>query len=127
MNFPPIVSLLQSAGVGVPGTSLFTNEMPSECRNGILLLDSYGGTPIDHYLPGYKRCEFRVTTRAIEQVAGMTFAKKVSDVLTVHQPKTLPGMILKLSLPQNEPRPYRRSVGGYWEFEVEVDVTYVDA
>jgi hypothetical protein len=105
--------------------SIFVTEMPAACDIGILLMGSYGGTPINHELPGYYETEFRVVVRHTDYVAGRTLATKASQALTSHIGFTAGDMLVRQCLPANLPRPYRRSAGGYWEFEVDVQVTFV--
>lgn len=125
MNLEPIVTLLEESECGRAGRTIFINEMPAECRQGILLLDNYHGTPIDHYLPGYYATEYRLIVRSTEQAAGRALCQKALSALTVHGDRTVDDTTIKQMLPITLPRPYRRSVGGYWEFEVDIAIRFV--
>jgi hypothetical protein len=125
MKLDPLVDLLEAADCGTSGETIFTYKMPVECVEGILLQDSYFGTPIDWDLPGYRRGQFRLVTRSRDWDAGNALAQAASDALTMQQPVQLDGMLMKQCLPQNDPRSYHRSAGNYWEFEVDFNATHV--
>lgn len=126
MKLKPITTWLEQLGVGTQGTDLFINEIPSECKNGIVLLDSYGGMPINPYLPGYKMGVFRAVVRSTDHDAGLARAFALVETFTVQTEQQLDGILLKMMQPLAEPRRYRRSVGGFYEFEFESDICYVD-
>jgi len=128
MMLSAIADWLQLKGCGTVGTTIFEYEMPSACKDGILLMDSYYGTPINHEMPGYHAAEFRVILRATDLVPGRELAVRASAALTIKTDAPFGAKyIVKQSLPENEPRVYRRSKGGYWEFEVDVQCVWVDA
>jgi hypothetical protein len=124
MNLKALADYLQAQGKGEQGISLFVNEMPADCRQGVLLLAP--GAPINQYLPGYIVAGFRMVVRHTDIAAGEQLAREVSAALKMERETQLPGMLVKLMLPLNEPTNYRRSVGAYWESEVEFDITYVN-
>lgn len=127
MNLIPIADMLEAAGTGTQGTSLFVGEMPADCDQGVLLLNGYYGTPIDPYLKHYRRTSFRIIVRSPGDSydQGEELAWACIDAATIHVERQLGPLLIKQMLPQNEPRPYRRSAGNYWEFEVDVDVNFV--
>jgi hypothetical protein len=126
MNLKPIIAYLEQQELGLGGKTLFRNEMPASCKEGIVLLTGYAGTPINHNLPGYRATGFRMAVRSTDYDAGEELANRAIAALTIQQELQLEeGMLIKQLLPMNEPRPYRRSVAGYWEFEVDVDANYV--
>lgn len=106
--------------------SIFVTEMPAPCDIGILLLGNYAGTAVNHELPGYYATEFRLVVRHTDYTGGLALANKAAKALTSHGGFTAGGLLVRQSLPQNLPRPYRRSAGGYWEFEVDVAITFTD-
>jgi len=110
------------------GRNLFIGEMPAVCKDGVLLMPPYHGAPIDHELRGLITTEFAYVVRAVDYDAGNALARDLITRLTVYGDTQIAGgtVLVKQMLPLNEPRPYRRSVGGYWEFEVDVSIRYVD-
>lgn len=126
MNLESIVTQLTANDCGYAGKSIFINEMPGSCESGILLLDGYSGTATDPYLDGYYVTEFRLITRSTDYAAGTALAKKASKALKTAAGWTATDMIVNRCWPMNLPRPYRRSVGAYWEFEVDVSIVFVD-
>lgn len=126
MNLEALVTRLATATLGTPGQSIFVNEMPSGCSAGILLLDAYAGTPVNAELEGYYRTEFRLIVRAVDYVAGQTLAKQASVVLKTRTGYVAATMAVSQCLALNLPRSYRRSVGGYWEFEVDFEIAFTD-
>lgn len=129
MNLKAIAAHLIANRVGREGETLFVTEMPRECREGILLMNGPHGTPIDHELPGWRNTGFRIIVRAADYGRGLELANRASDALTLHHTTVMTArdtsIEMRQSLPFNEPRPYRRSEGGYWEFEVEIDCKYI--
>lgn len=126
MNLEAVMTHLQDSAVGEEGKSLFITEMPYECKEGILLMDTYSGTKIDHELPGYYDTGYRFVVRSANYARGFALAKQASRVLTTQREMLMGGLTFKRSLPVNRPKPYRRSEAGVWEFEVDVECTYLE-
>lgn len=126
MNLKAIANYIQAQSLGVIGKTLFIGEMPLECKQGILLMDTYAGTSIDHELPGWRETGFRIVIRSPNYEAGEQLAESVSAALTLHAEVPMTGILMRQSLPQNDPLPYRRSAGGaIWEFEVDIECIYI--
>lgn len=125
MNLSPIGNYLHAQRLGVLGKTLFEVEMPATCDRGILLMDAYHGTPRDPYLPGYHVTEFRVIVRAVDHQDGLALAEAVNAALDFKEERQLDNFIVKQMFPMMEPKAYRRSAGGYWEFETDVAITFV--
>jgi hypothetical protein len=126
MNLEALALYFQANDCGIPGVTLFANEMPDTCNDGTLLMGSYSGDRIDHNMPGWFVTEFRIVVRATDFVTGKTLAAKVCKVATTHAGFTAGNMLVRQCLPVNTPRSYRRSAGGYWEFEADVEIVFVD-
>lgn len=126
MNLEAIASFLATNGCGLVGKTLFVTEIPSGCDTGILLMDAYRGTPVNSELPGYFVTEFRLIVRSVDYAAGKVLAKKAVVALTPVTGFVAETMQVQQCLALNLPRPYRRSVGGYWEFEVDLEIVFVD-
>lgn len=127
MKLKEIATYLEQKRIGKVGETIFVGEMPLECDKGILLMDTYAGTAIDHELPGWRDTGFRMVVRSADYESGFALAEKASELLTIRsQVQIGPKMLVRLSLPQNDPLPYRRSKGsGIWEFEVDVECIYI--
>lgn len=125
MNLSPLGNYLHAERLGQMGKSLFEVEMPATCTRGILLMDAYHGTPRDPYLPGYHITEFRVIVRAVDQADGRALAEAVNQALDFKQERVLDDILVKQMYPMMEPKVYRRSAAGYWEFETDVSITFV--
>lgn len=126
MNLKAIATFLSGQGLGVMGQTLFIGEMPLECTRGTLLMDTYSGTAIDHELPGWRDTGFRVVVRSANYEDGEALAASVSSALTITSKTPMLNIVMRQSLPQNDPLPYRRSrAGPTWEFEVDVECIYI--
>jgi hypothetical protein len=126
MNIEAVAVYMEMSGLGRRGQSVFVTEMPSECREGVLMINRYSGSRIDHELPGWRDTGFRAVVRSPEYSRGYAMAERVGKLLTIHQDVVMGGVILvKQCLPMNDPLPYRRSDGGFWEFEVDVECIYI--
>ena len=126
MNLEAIAQYLEENECGLVSKTIFVTELPTGCTTGVLLMGPYSGTPINSELPGYYSTEFRIVVRSPVYSTGLDLANKVRKVLTSKVEFDVSGMLVKQCMPSNLPRPYRRSVGAYWEFEVDVDITFVD-
>lgn len=126
MNIEAVATYLAANACGTVGSTIFATEMPTACKEGILLMGPYHGTPINRNLPGYYNTEFRVVTRSADYDSGVALATKALKALDTSLEVTMGTMLVKQITPQNLPRPYRRSAGAYWEFEVDVDIAYVE-
>jgi hypothetical protein len=121
-----IATYLAQKDCGVLGKTIFVLEMPSGCDEGILLLGSYSGTPVDHNLPDYYVTEFRLIVRGTDYVSSGALMAKATAALQTHGGFTTGTTLVRQCLPANLPRRYRRSLAGYWEYEVDMEIVYVD-
>ena len=124
MKLESIASLLQTASLGVMGESIFINAMPAAPVKGILLIDPFGGTPIDHELPGYRRGSFVMVVRSRDYQEAETLINAAIVALTI-QDQALPGMTVKTMRARHDPFPFPVSPGNYVEFTVNIDCRYV--
>lgn len=125
MDLEPVAKYLESQHLGVLGKSIFIHDMPLDAQNGMILRDRYSGTPIDHYMPGYYNTGFRIAVRSPDFNTGQKLANDVKDTLTMYAERQMGSMRVKSMLPQNLPRPYRRTRANLWEWELEIDVAFV--
>lgn len=124
MNLESIATYLEENELGKAGQTIFVNRLPAPVSEGILLLPPYGGVPIDHYMPGYHRSDFRLVVRSPDYARALQLATACSAVLN-RQSRTLMGdLVVTQCLPRNLPRPYRNTEGDYVEMEVEIDIWF---
>lgn len=131
LGMEQIVTLLQTAGLGVPGVSLFAYKMPATVAQGIVVLNPLAGGDIDHDLPGYLKGSFQVIIRAPKIADGRTLADRVSAALTWQVPRSLPAnagvpaLILRRCLPRHTPIGFPRSDNDLVEFSINFDYVSV--
>lgn len=126
MNIELLGQRLAANGCGKVGESIFSNEMPTTCNHGILLLASYG-TPVNNEAPGYYDTEFRLVSRSGTYQDSKALIEKAAAVLRTIRGYTQGTMVVQRCLQLNLPRAYRRSAGAYVEFEVELDINFCDS
>lgn len=123
MNLLGVVDILESAGVAQTGDSLFINFMPTD-RMGILLRDPFGGTKIDHELPGYRATSFMLVVRHSEYTTAETLMKDAVTALTM-EGKVAGGMKINYMRPRTEPLVYQPSPANNVEMITNIDCSYV--
>lgn len=126
MKLMTIAMHLQDSNRGTFGSDIFVTEMPLDCKEGLLLMDTYSGSRIDHELPGWRDTGFRLVTRSADYLTGEDLARSTGEFLKTQQEVTIRDILVKKCLPVTDPHPYRRSEAGYWEFEVDVEITYLE-
>lgn len=124
MNLLAVANYLQGQGLGAVGRSIFVSEMPATCKAGILLMTSYP-TRIDHELPGWRDTGFRIVVRHERYEEGDALAERAIAKLTIQRDVQMGSILVRSMLPYNDPRPYRRSEAGIWEFETDVETIYI--
>jgi hypothetical protein len=125
MNLRPIVTMLEDAGLGAAGRTIFVNMMPAECEDGILVRQYFGGTKIDHELPGYRKTTFMLICRSKDYERAETLIEQAVTALTIKEETERDGIVWKFMRPDTEPFVYPLSVGGLLEFQVNIDAAYV--
>lgn len=120
-----LAQLLENAGLGVQGESIFVHMMPSTVGQGVLLLGPLSGTPIDHELPNYRKTHFQAIVRHKSYSSGKALAEAVSNALTLIN-TTLPGYNVKFILPRHEPVVFPVSEGDFLEISVNFEAVYVN-
>jgi hypothetical protein len=123
MNLEGVAEILDSAGVAMMGTSLFINFMPTDYE-GVLLRDPFGGTPIDHELPGYRATSFMLIVRKKDYVVAKDIMQQAVEALTLSDLQA-GGMQINYMRPRGEPVAYQPSPGGLIEMITNIDCSYV--
>lgn len=132
MRLDLIANVLDAEDFGVIGTSIFTNHMPFDCQSGILLRVPLTGIGVQHELPGYFRDIVQLIIREKTIAAGDVLAARVVARLTTQQPQTYNEIVggafamrVNQMLPQHLPIRFPRSEGGYTEWSINFDVSFV--
>lgn len=131
MNLEIIVARLSTAGLGVPGQTLFAHFFPPDIPQGIMVRSPLQGIKIDHYLPGFYCAKIQVIVRAQSQVNGEALAKQVMEAMqTSRNANWTDGtttVFVRQSLPETLPVRYPRSDGNGIEWSMHFDIVYSEA
>lgn len=131
MNLDVLAAALADADLGVVGETIFQEHMPSGVDEGILLKIPLGGTPMDHELPGYYRGQLQVIVRSTSHETGESLSRQVMDLLTTQETRDYTdeddefAMRVNLMLPDTLPLRFPRSDGGYIEWSINFDCSFV--
>jgi hypothetical protein len=126
VNLNPIAKRIEDASVAIRGRDLFINMMPAD-KTGILLRDYFGGTAIDHYLPGFFKASFMVIVRHPSYQSAEQLIKRAVAALIVEQKTTVEGVVFHYIRPRGLPFTYAPSPGQNHEFAVNMDCCFIDA
>lgn len=124
MRLSTIAKYLEQEGAGAQGKTIFINHLPAQVPIGILLREGYGGTPINHELPGYRRADFMVVVRGSNYDSCQALIEQVMTTLNFEDIE-FDGLLFRYLRPATEPVVYPLSVGGLYEFVVQFDAVYV--
>lgn len=124
MNLEGVAEIIENAGVGQAGTTLFINFMPADAM-GILLRDPFGSTKIDYELPGMRQTAYMLVVRHKSyEVAKQLMADAVAAV-TFDKEVVAGGMAIKYMRPRHEPLVYQPSPANNIEMITNIDCAYV--
>lgn len=127
LGMEQIVTVLQAASLGTPGTSLFAYKMPSNVSVGIVALNPLAGGAIDWDMPGYLKGSFQLIIRHPKIPDARTMAEAASQALTWFVPRSLPALagaplvLVNRCLPRHTPIGFPRSDNDLVEFSVNFD------
>jgi hypothetical protein len=126
-----ITVMLATAGVGVPGQSLFAHRMPASVLRGLVVLPALVGGEIDYAgLPELRREAFQVIARDPAPGAARTLAARAMTALTLRPAWRLvpafdletPAVWVLYIRPRHGPIVFPRSDGGdIYEASVNFD------
>lgn len=126
------INLIDNAGLGQSGKTLFKHQMPAECERGILLRFPLEGVKYDMELPGYHDFDLEVIVRAKEISDGEMFAEQVVDVLKTNRRRTfnnlatgLPELLVNFMAPRTLPIGFPRLEGNGREWSVAMHTNVV--
>jgi len=116
----------QDIGLRISGSekNLFVHHMPARVASGVLLRQSFVGTPVDHELPGFYKTSFQVIVRHGDYKKGEALALSVRGVLTIRMERQVGNMWVRHILPRHEPLVYPVSEGDRLEWSINFDAVY---
>ena len=122
----PLLNILQDAGLGVSGSTLFLNMLPSEATQGILLRNPLRGTDIDYELIDYYKTQFQLIVRTTgdKLIDGEMEIRAVLKALTINE-RQVEDHYFKYCRPHTEPVVFPISKGNLIEFNVMFDCCFV--
>ncbi len=131
MNLDAICQIIEDAGLGTLGESLFQHHMPETATQGLVLRLPLEGVPINHYIPGFRRGSFQVIVRDDRFAEGQAVAERVFDLLTLHRRdfQDAQGKLyfrILQCLPRTEPIVYPRMGSNLTEWSINFDVAYLN-
>jgi hypothetical protein len=109
----------------IVGENLFVHGFPPDVEFGAMLRLAFGGTDLDHELPGYIKAEFQFIVRGRTYDQTVNIAKSVQEKLNLYN-ATITG-ITKVNYirPKMEPFIFPTSPGHMWEALVNFEVCYL--
>lgn len=125
MNLEPVITKLESAGLGVAGQSLFIHTFPAETSEGIMLRPRLIGAKIDHDLPGFLKFDFQMITRGRSHLPTQALATAAAHALTLYRVK-MDTWTVNYMRPMNIPVGYPISVGEMVEYNTSISACIVD-
>ena len=125
MNLMPLADLLEGAGVGVKGSSLFVNQMPPAAERAVMLRSPLAGSKINYELPGFYQTEFQVIARSHSFDDGDALIREAMDALLIEFETDIDTMRVNYCRPATEPVTYPLSLGNLLEFSVRFDICFV--
>lgn len=132
MRYDILIDILEKAGLGRAGETIFLDEMPADCKRGILIKTPLSGIRFDHYLPGYFKTRIQVIVRARTRADGNDYAQQVLKALWTQEVKdyTDPAtgdfaMRTLQVLPDTQPISFPRSDGSGVEWSINFAFAYV--
>ncbi len=126
MNLEVIIDRLEQKGVGESGKSLFINFIPQDLT-GILLRDYFGGTRVDHELPGRFKAKFMLIARERDYESARALVIAASKALTVKSREQLGSVAFDYMRPMGLPFAYAPTPGQNVEVALNLECCYVDA
>ena len=119
-----ITDRLASENVGIPGVSLFREQMPVSCVSGVLVMVRVAAT-INPYVRELRKGQFQVIARAKSEDDARALGNSVIDALVFDGEFELGGITFKRLYPENEPLVYPEVDSGNVECSVNFNVIYL--
>jgi hypothetical protein len=107
-----IANHLQTNNQGTLGTNLFVHRMPAEVKQGLVIINNFGGARVDPYIPNYRRCRFRLIARGTSPSDALGRINAVLPTLDAITGQTVDNAIeVKLLTRENDPAVFPSSLG----------------
>lgn len=126
MNLIPVANYLQGLGVASIGVNLFISFMPAEVTQGILVRENFGGTKINHYLPGFHKASFMMMVRSNDATAGRVLIQSAIDALTISMDTVMDTTTVHYMRARNLPYMYAPTGSQNVEIAVNMDCCFLD-
>jgi hypothetical protein len=126
MNLAAIAERLELQGQGTRGQDIFTNHQPVT-KMGILLRQPFGGSMLDHELPGIRHTSFQLVVRDTTRQAALTRMNAAIAAIATELELDFTGMHVKYIRQRHEPLEFPVSVGNLVELLVNMDTCYIIA
>jgi hypothetical protein len=110
----------------IVGQNLFVHGFPPDLDSGAMLRLAFGGTDIDHELPGFIKGEFQFIVRGKTYTETDTLATSVQTKLNLNEVPITGFTKVYYIRPKIEPFIYPKSPGAMWEALVNFDVCYIN-
>ena len=124
MNLLPIAQYLEDNHLGIQAKTIFINQIPVECPNGILLRNKLQGTPVNYELPGYYKTTFQLVVRSNDYTLGNQSVNDVVAALTL-QEVNIDTMHIKFMRPKTLPVVFPISKGNLLEFALDMEIVFI--
>ena len=132
MRIDLFAQALQTATLGVIGTSLFIHHMPSTTEQGILIKVPLQGIKRDPSMPGYYKTEIQMIIRHNNTTTGEALANSVMNLFHSHARVEYLDedddlvFAVKQMFAQSKPIRYPLSEGNLTEWSINFDVTFFE-
>jgi hypothetical protein len=117
-----IAAVLQGAGLGTPGQSLFVGAMPLHAAPAVQLVMILAGAS-EYELAEVRRSDFQAVCRAADYPSAVNLAESVRRALTLDR-KDLASIAIFACRPFTDPFPIGREEGSYVHMGVNFTTTW---
>lgn len=125
MNLMPVVNHLAANGYGTPGKTLFLEQFPAQCNNGLLVRSRILGAQVHYDLPGYFKFRFQLISRSLGQVAAKNLIEGATKKLFMEN-TDLEDWKVNYIRPVFVPSSYPISLGEVIEYNCDFDACIVN-
>lgn len=119
-----VANHLEAEGLGVVGETIFVNEMPDTCDEGVLIFSTGEGFKQHTNIGRYYRGAATFAVRSRTASAGNSLSQQVFDSMSF-EGKQLGACRVAVSKPEALPQSFGRNEGGHieWLLSFELHIT----